>query len=215
MQVSARFNMRAHLRPQVRGFASATRACNICMKHAIWQCCQRNSFHASLCSRAICIGKPLPYIPANSKVHRELIMRSHTHALATACVACKSPVVLVYTAKLLSLLTDSSLWPSGENCSCVTVRPWPLRLPTAVHLTVSQSQMAAVRLVCALHAEATRSPDGEAARQKSSTPWPYSLATSGQRLLCARCSSKGAPANPPLHVNSLTSSLLSVAMLGL
>ena len=143
----------------------------------------------------------LPYIPATARYAGRLSCAvQHTNALASTCLAHKSPVVLVYTAKLLSLLTDSSLWPLGENCSCVTVRPCPLRLPTAVHLVVSQSQMADVRLVCALHAEATRSPDGEAAKQKSSAPWPYSLATSGQRLLCARCSSKGAPTSPPLYV---------------
>ena len=100
---------------------------------------------------------------------------------------------LLYTAKVLSLLTDSKLWPSGENCSCVTVRPCAVKLPIAVHFVVSQSQMAAVLLVCALHAEATMSPEGDAARQYSSAPWPYSFAISGQRLLCAKCSSSGAP----------------------
>ena len=53
----------------------------------------------------------------------------------------------VYTAKVLSLLTDNRLVPSGENCSCVTVRLWAVREPRAVQVLVSHSHTAAVLLV--------------------------------------------------------------------
>ena len=81
-----------------------------------------------------------------------------------------SPEALVYTAIVLSLLTDSRLAPSGENCNWVTVRLCAVREPTAAHVVVSHSHTAAVAVVCALHAEARMSPEGEAATQKSSAP---------------------------------------------
>lgn len=84
--------------------------------------------------------------------------------------ASHTPVPFWYTAAVLSLLTDSSHRPSGENCSCVTVRLCAVREPRAVQVAVSHSHTAAVLLVCALHAEASTSPEEEAAMQKSSAP---------------------------------------------
>ena len=81
-----------------------------------------------------------------------------------------SPDDLPYTATVLSLLTDNKLWPSGENCSWVTVRLWAVSDPTAAHVVVSHSHTAAVAVVCALHADARMSPAGVAATQNSSAP---------------------------------------------
>lgn len=123
---------------------------------------------------------------------------AHTLRRARDCLK-STPVPLRYTATVLSRLTDSSHWLSGENCSCVTVRLCAVRDPSAAQVEVSHSHTAAVLLVWALQADASRSPEGEAATQNSSAPWPYSLATSGHRLLCARCSSSGGPAAATPH----------------
>ena len=127
--------------------------------------------------------------------HSHSLQSETAHTLRHARDLFKStPVPLRYTATVLSRLTDSSHWPSGENCSCVTVRLCAVRDPRAVQVEVSHSHTAAVLLVWALQADASKSPEGEAATQNSSAPCPYSLATSGHRLLCARCSSRGGPA---------------------
>lgn len=126
--------------------------------------------------------------------HTQCKLKQHIHSGMQGTFSKPTPVPLRYTATVLSRLTDSSHRPSGENCSCVTVRLCAVREPSAAQVEVSHSHTAAVLLVWALQADASRSPEGDAATQNSSAPCPYSLATSGHRLLCARCSSSGGPA---------------------